>query len=97
MKRFTRAFRQLHGNMKSYGVLSQSICRVPPVKKKQHTKVNTRLLTCVVEVQPSVDGRCSVGLDEPRGAGPGLSGPTAERREVKVAGEPHVRWNEKEV
>jgi len=44
----------------------------------------------VVEVRPPV------GLDVPPGPGPGLPGPTAERREVKVAGEPNVGWKERE-
>lgn len=46
--------------------------------------------TCVVECRPSVDGGGPRGLDEPLGARPGLSGPAAEGREVKVAGEPDV-------
>lgn len=41
----------------------------------------------------SVDGRSSVGLDEPLRPRPGLSGPAAERREVEVAGKPHVGCN----
>lgn len=47
--------------------------------------------TCVVECRPSVDGGGPRWLDEPLGARPGLSGPAAEGREVKVAGEPDIR------
>lgn len=50
--------------------------------------------TCVVQGRPSVDGGGPVGLDEPLGPRPGLSGPAAEGREVEVAGEPHVRCDE---
>ena len=52
--------------------------------------------TCVVEGRASVDRGSPVGLDEPLGVRPGLSGPAAERREVKVAGEPDVRCSEEE-
>lgn len=52
--------------------------------------------TCVVECRPSVDSGGPRGLDEPLGAHPSLSGPAAEGREVKVAGEPDVRWDTEE-
>lgn len=51
--------------------------------------------TCVVEGGSSVDDGSPVGLDEPLSPRPGLSGPAAERREVEVAGEPHVGCKER--
>ncbi len=74
-------------SMKSHRELSESVRRVP---LKRSTSP-----TCVVEGGPSVNRRSTAGLDEPLGVRPCLSVPTAERREVKVAGEPNVRCDRK--
>lgn len=52
--------------------------------------------TCVVQAGSSVQSWDPVGLDQPLGSGPGLSGPTAEGQEVEVAGEPNVRCRTEE-
>lgn len=74
-------------NMKSHSKASLEDCWW----KKKHASP-----TRVVERRSSVDGGSPVGLDEPISPRPGLSGPAAERQEVEVAGEPHVRCNERE-